>query len=1152
MANKPVFFDSTGRRAVGVTVAGWTAAVISGVLAAAFVASLILVDSHVPSLLLPGRLTAIHIPELEKKAQDPELLRIAARLAVEARQKREDIARAKRLRAQKGGVQRALAAILKPQAGRPLSIGFYPNWQESAFAALRHALPHLDWVIPTWLSLQGPDLKLNSAYSDHLYSYIRHTKPAVAIVPVVQNATLGKWDGEGLARLLADEGRRNQLIGKLAGYVGAHKLQGITIDFEKLPSSAYPDLGVFLRTLYQTFAPRGWVVVVAAPFDDEEWPFASFARFSDYTLLMAYDQHDDSSPPGSIAGQSWYEETLDKRMKALNPARTLIAIGAYAYDWNGGETDALSFQEAIIAAHDSEARIDFDDATNNPRFSYVEDNQVRHDVWFLDGVTAYNEIHAADAYQPAGYALWRLGSEDPTVWNVMGRPYGAGATASLKDIPIGRDIDFEGQGEIFRVESTPESGVRTLDVNRNTGDIDDETYTKLPSSYVIRQYGSMPKVIALTFDDGPDPRWTPEILDILKAKHVHATFFVIGANTEANPAIVQRELAEGHEIGNHTFTHPNLAETPLEAVKIELNATQRLFQALTGRTLRFFRPPYLGDAEPTDEDEIVPVQVAQDLGYTTIGEHVDPNDWALPGVNQIVARALDAVHNPSPDQHGNVILLHDAGGNDRSQTVAAVPILIDRLRAEGYRFVLVSDLAGLTRDQAMPPLRPSLSLYADRVVFLTIGLLGRALHLAFLAAIWLGISRLIFLAILSLWNRPRELAEGAPPPAEQPWQVSVVVPAYNEEKVIVSTIHRILSSTYRNLRVVVVDDGSQDKTADVVRAEFGDNAQVNLIRVPNGGKANALNVGLASAEGEIVVALDADTQFNEDTIARLVRWFVDPEVGAVAGNAKVGNRINMITRWQALEYIVAQNLERRALAALDTLTVVPGAVGAWRREALLELGGFRSDTVAEDQDLTIDLQRHGYRVEFDSSAIAWTEAPTTFRGLAKQRFRWAYGTLQCLWKYRALTFNPRAGTLGFVALPQVWVFQILLTALAPLADLMLIWQLFWQWIAWLQHGAEFDNADLLTVGVYYLVFVAVDYLAAIFGFLMERGERWTLLPWLILQRFGYRQLMYYVVVRSISAAIRGPFVGWGKLERTGTVTLGRPRVGPQSRADAKL
>ena len=280
----------------------------------------------------------------------------------------------------------------------------------------------------------------------------------------------------------------------------------------------------------------------------------------------------------------------------------------------------------------------------------------------------------------------------------------------------------------------------------------------------------------------------------------------------------------------------------------------------------------------------------------------------------------------------------------------------------------------------------------------------------------------------------------------------MLIPAFNEEKVIVTTVEHILASDYRNLEVLVIDDGSKDHTAYIVRSHFVSDPRVGVISIPNGGKANALNVGLAHAKGDVVVALDADTQFNPDTIPRLLRWFADPKIGAVAGNAKVGNRINMITRWQALEYIVAQNLERRALSALDTLTVVPGAVGAWRRPVLAALGGFPADTLAEDQDLTIAIQVAGYKVHFDPSAIAWTEAPASFRGLGKQRFRWAYGTLQCLWKYRRITFNPRYGGLGMIALPQVWLFQILLTTLAPVADLLLVWQLAAEYLNYIQHG----------------------------------------------------------------------------------------------------
>jgi len=1138
MTEKPIFFDASGRRASRVSVFGRALALLAAVIAVAFITSLV-IEPHVSSPRLRGHLSAINPAELVRRAFDPAMMTAAAKLAQEARAERAKLVRAWRAQRAKQAAK-ASSAALRPFSNRPLTIGFYLSTDELGYPDLNREAAKLDWFVPAWMNLQGPQLSLAHSVDKRALSAIAHAKPNVAILPLVQNASNAVWNGPGLAQLLADPLRRHTLIRSIVSYIGANKFQGTVVDFEALPASAYPDLRSFLVELKQAFAPHGWLMVVAAPFDDDSWPYADYAQLTDYTLLMAYDEHDDTGAAGSIAGQSWFEENLDKRMAVLSPARTIIGVGNYGYNWSEGAAQPISFQDAVIAARDSQARIAFDDQTNNPHFSYLEDDHSKHEVWFLDGVTAFNQIHAADPYQPAGYAVWKLGSEDPSIWSVLGRSYGASAPAGLRSIPTSEDVDFEGEGEILNVEAEPAPGARTLDVDGDTGDIDDETYTVLPTPYVIRQAGAAHDKIALTFDDGPDPEWTPAILDILKAKHVKATFFVIGENAQAYPDIVQRMVAEGHDVGNHTFTHPNLADTPGPAVILELNATQRLFQALTGRSMRLFRPPYLGDAEPSDEPELRPVQLAQNLGYITVGMHADPVDWELPGAEAIVNRAIAAVHQKNPDLRANIILFHDAGG-DRSQTVAALPKVIDALRAQHYQFVPVGELAGMTRAQVMPPLPITATLIMDRMVFLFLSWTGLILYYCFLAAIFMGIARFFVWAALALYNRPREIRQSASPFPTKPFHVSVIIPAFNEEKVIATTVERILASDHPDLSVIVVDDGSRDATAEIVEQVFGVDSRVSLLRIPNGGKATALNTGLAHARGEMIVALDADTQFASDTISRLVRWFSEPSVGAVAGNAKVGNRINIITRWQALEYIVSQNLERRALAALDTLTVVPGAVGAWRRSVLEELGGFTASTLAEDQDLTIAVQRAGYRVLFDASAIAWTEAPVTIRGFAKQRFRWAFGTLQCLWKYRAMTFNPRFGALGMIALPQAWMFQILLTALAPLADLMLVWQLLFQTMAYLEHGAEFSNTSLYMVAVYYGVFTMVDLLAAIFGFSMERHEKWSLTWWLILQRFGYRQIMYYVLVRSISTALRGRFVGWSKLERTGTVKIGYAR-----------
>ena len=404
-----------------------------------------------------------------------------------------------------------------------------------------------------------------------------------------------------------------------------------------------------------------------------------------------------------------------------------------------------------------------------------------------------------------------------------------------------------------------------------------------------------------------------------------------------------------------------------------------------------------------------------------------------------------------------------------------MPKLIDTLRSKGYTFVPVSELAGLSREQAMPPVPPkSLGRLVGLPVFTTLRLTGQLLRVLFVAAIALGILRLVCLCGISLRNRQIELIRRPPSLPENPPLASILIPALNEAKVIVPAVQQILMSDYPNLEVIVVDDGSEDGTSDLIRKHFATDPRVTLVAKTNGGKATALNWGLAKARGSVIVALDADTHFQSDSISKLVRWFQDPAVAAVAGNAKVGNRVNTITRWQALEYVTSQNLERRALATLGCITVVPGAIGAWRREAIEEVGGFPVDTLAEDQDLTIALLKAGYKVLYDSTAIGWTEAPNSIRGLLKQQFRWTYGTLQCLWKHRYTTLKPRYKSLGLIAVPQTWLFLFLFSIIAPLVDVALIWRLAASTLDYFHHHDQFDGDTLRRVCLYYLVFLLVD------------------------------------------------------------------------------
>ncbi|PTU30945.1 polysaccharide deacetylase family protein [Stenotrophobium rhamnosiphilum] len=1139
MSQKPIFFDPTGKRAQRMRRTRRVLLSTTAVILVSFVVYLLVIStpSHAD---LSGRAAALFNLPMGGASFDKVAPRTSQRVAAELRAREREMGREKnaaRIHETRG---KPAPAWLAPTPGRALSMGFYANWDDNSLPSLKRALPHLDWVIPAWLNLQGPDMAMHSELNTLAVEAIKQIKPGIPVLPMIQNSVEGSWDGAGLERFLADPVKRATRLKEIVTFLQTNKMQGLTIDFETVPPAAQKNLLTFLGEISAEFDKHNWALLVCVPFDDPAWNYKAVADVADFVVLMAYDQHWEEGTPGSIAGQDWFESLLDKRMKELDPEQTIIAIGNYGYNWaNGKPADDLTFQEAIQAAQDSEADIDFDEDAENPHFTYTEAG-VKHDVWFLDAVTSFNQIHAADIYKPFGYALWRLGSEDPSIWSVMGRPYNAAVLDGLRTIGGGHDVDFQGQGEILRVASTPSEGQRTLEIDPQTGDVVDQNYTTMPMAYTIQRFGAVPKKIALTFDDGPDPIWTPKILDVLKQKGVRASFFIIGENAGSNPDLVRREVAEHHDVGNHTFTHPNLSILPESLVKLELDTTRKLFESITNRSMRLVRPPYLGDADPTTYDQIEPVRIAQSMGFITVGLRIDPDDWQQPGVQAIIDTTLKEIESTDEDVTGHIVLLHDSGG-DRSQTVAALPILIDTLRAKGYELVPVSELAGLTPDQVMPPLPAGSVLQKFAApVFLALGQIGSVTHLLFLVAIALGLARVAFLCILGLIHKWRELRLVRPVLSADPPLLSVLIPAHNEAKVIVASIHRILSSDYPKLEVIVIDDGSADETSALVNENFSANKSVTLITVPNGGKAKALNIGLKKASGSIVVALDADTQFETETISYLARWFVDEKVGAVAGNAKVGNRVNTITNWQALEYVSAQNLERRALDLLGCITVVPGAVGAWRRSLLDELGGYPDNTLAEDQDLTIAVQKARYKVLYDSEAIAWTEAPDTVQGLVKQRFRWAFGTLQCLWKHRDALFARRYGTLGFIALPQVVLFQIVLAVISPLLDLCLFFQIFKTGLDYIQHRDQFDPSNLYLTTIYFIAFMALDTATVAIAFAMEKREEWGLLLLVALQRFGYRQILYYVVLKSIFSAGAGALVGWGKLERKGTVTSPEP------------
>ncbi len=1151
-----VFYSESGKRWKKFRSLWLTLAIITTLFATVFVIS-VLINPFLPEIRLKP-LAALPqtkdvtsaIPEKPTTKREVELKSIGKE--AKAEKARRELVKEER-------INRALSSNIVPiqqteNRGRPLSVGFYVNWDDSSYTSLKQNYNQLDWIVPEWIRLSGDQTNpLVLDFDAKAQQFIQENKPNLLLLPLVQNYKNEEWDSDLAAKTLATDASRQKFVNALIETVEKNKFGGLTIDIEEVPADSQMNLFKFMQSLHAEFQKRGLILAQSVPFDNSDWNYKAYANVTDYLMLMAYDQHWATGDPGAIAGQDWFDSILKKRMAELSPAKTIVCFGNYAYNWTKGDKEAedITFQQAVLTAKeslDSPTDIKFDLQSKNPHFDYDEDDGSHHSIWFLDAATAYNELQAAKPYGVAGFALWRMGSEDPSLWNIFGtdKTNDAISTDVLETIKYSYDVDFEGTGEILQVKALPQDGVRGL--KTDGGEITDEVYKTIPSSYVMQRTGDKPGMIALTFDDGPDPVWTPKILDILKQENVKAAFFIVGENGQENPDLVKRIVNEGHEIGNHTFTHPNLGEVPHQITDVEINATERLIESLTGRSTRLFRAPYFGDAEPRTPDEVEPTVQAQNLGYISVGLHLDPDDWKLKSddgtprtADDLVKETLDAAAITTPEERGQIVLLHDGGG-DRSATVEALPRIIHELRNRGYKFTTVSDLANLSRDEAMPPVAPDKNFLtsADSVSFYAMSLGGWLMRWIFLIGIILGLSRVIFIGALAFaqWLRSRKREHDHAGANYEPF-VSVIVPAYNEEKVICRTIDSLLASDYRNLEIIIVDDGSPDDTLEIARESFSDNPKVKIFTKPNGGKAEASNFGLRQAKGEIIVALDADTLFDKNTVSALVHRFADEKIGAVAGNAKVGNRINVVTKWQALEYVTSQNLDRRAFASLNCITVVPGSVGAWRRSVLEKIGGFSIDTLAEDQDSTIQVRKLGYKIGYEEDAIAWTEAPDTLRGLAKQRFRWSYGTLQCMWKHKNALFNPRYGTLGFVAMPNIWIFQVIFPLLSPLMDLMFVWSFVSFLINWLEHGKEYSPANLEAVMFYYALFLAVDWLGAFFAFLLEKREQKSLLWWLFFQRFGYRQVMYHVMVKSVLRAIRGSSVDWNKIERKATVEAQR-------------
>ena len=1010
-----------------------------------------------------------------------------------------------------------LAAGCPPRGAGPdkafAFVGVGPDGNELAVAA---ACPFVDALLADWA--------VADVATGRVTTFAASSRMEAVMVNVVQAAAPGRPIDLVLtltlprplsaqARRLEQAPARAALVGAMIAYRAMTGVRGLCLRPYSVASNQKAGLALLLRDLKSALGRDPLCLVLEN--DTDLWRDPTLTTFPDRVVIEMFRRIRPGMGPTDLAPPKEVDRVLEEAGRSLAPEKLVFAFGSHAAHWiDGAVVDAeMPFAEAmrLIARHDADLR--FDPALGGSGARFTDAAGHRHEIAVLDVAALVNQRAAiADRGLSPALALVSAGTEDPAAWHAA---FGA-VDAALSDaatVALDRYVGVDGTGPLLRVSEPAETGERTFDRDARTGRVTAVHWTLLPRPFTLERWGLRPeRTVSLTFDDGPDPLYTPQILDVLAQKGVTATFFVTGRNGAGQTELLRRIVAEGHLIGSHTYSHLDTATAPDWRFYLEINAIQRLVAGATGRGTTLYRSPYERSEGPVDAAGAVRLGLVQAAGYTIVGADISPRDWETRRPETILSE-IDA--GLDQDGKGMVIALHDAGG-DRQATVDAIGPLIDHLRARGIAFVPLTDIAHATRDRLMPPSPDWLS----RIDWLTLSLLqsgGTVLGYGFWGVLVVAAARSLSMLVLAHVRRRHSA-----PASTKARAVTVAIAAYNEAPRIGACLKSVLALDWPELRVLVIDDGSTDRTAAEVRAIA--DPRVVLLHRENGGKARALADAFRQARTDLVLAIDADTAIAPDALRLMVPHLDDPAVAAVAGRVLVGNEAHFLTGLQALEYATAQAIDRRAAEVMGTMIVVPGAIGLWRRDAVLGVGGPSAETLAEDADLTVSLLRAGHRICFEDRALTRTAVPQHLSGLMRQRVRWSFGMMQTAWKHRRA--YRKARWLGLVGLPDLWVFGVGLGLVAPLVDLGFVVVLVRAALAYAEGASPFADAGQTRMLAAYLVLPAIDVLTLALALRFDRDTPRRLLVLVLFQRLVYRPILYIALWRAVWRVVTGLHTPW--------------------------
>jgi cellulose synthase/poly-beta-1,6-N-acetylglucosamine synthase-like glycosyltransferase len=378
----------------------------------------------------------------------------------------------------------------------------------------------------------------------------------------------------------------------------------------------------------------------------------------------------------------------------------------------------------------------------------------------------------------------------------------------------------------------------------------------------------------------------------------------------------------------------------------------------------------------------------------------------------------------------------------------------------------------------------------------------------------------LILSVLKYFSGKSQLV----PATATNFSVDIIVPMYNEEKVIVNTIANLLKVDHDCFNVIVVDDGSTDNGLSTIKNVYQHNPRVSIISQQNSGKAHALNRAIRHSTSDIIICIDADTMVRPDIIKQMLPYFADSRVAAVSGYVNVGNRNNIITATQYVEYITRQNYERIMFEAVNGIWVIPGAIGAFRRSVVNEVGGYCTGLLTEDNDITMKILCHDYLIKNAPGAVAYTEAPADMNMFFKQRSRWNTGLAQILVLYSKRMFQHTNKALFFLMLPYVWLYGLILPLLLPLLDYFMVFLYIRQ------------PGDFITWFPWYLSYVAIDIISCIWILIRSKEKPWLML-FTVFQRFFLRHLSLFVYFNMLLRFFKGNLTNWDKIVRYGSVKV---------------